>query len=299
VERPLDVWGRSAGTGLRVTWLGHSTTLIEIDGFRVLTDPVWSERISPVSFAGPKRFHPTPVAIAELPPLDAIVVSHDHFDHFDAPSLRMLARSGGTGPRPTFYTSLGVGDRLEALGIEPERIVELDWWETARVRDGALTLTAAPAHHFSGRSLFDRNRTLWSSWVIASDQHRVFFSGDTGLTNDFAVIREKQGPFDLVMLEVGAFHPAWGDIHLGPENALTAHEMLGGGPFLPVHWGTFDLALHAWDDPIETLVKRGSGAHLLTPPLGRAIEPRQVERIDPWWRLSTQADARLEERAPA
>jgi L-ascorbate metabolism protein UlaG (beta-lactamase superfamily) len=264
--------------------------LLEIDGWRVLTDPVWSERISPVSFAGPRRFQPVPVAIEELPPLDAILISHDHFDHLDLPSVTALAavarRESPEHPRPSFYTSLGVGARLEALGIDPARIVELDWWEEARVPASDLVLSAAPAHHFSGRSPLDRNRTLWSSWAIRADRHGVFFSGDTGLTPAFTTIKERLGPFDLVMLEVGAFHPAWGDIHLGPENALIAHRMLGGGAFLPVHWGTFDLALHAWDEPIEALAARAAetGAHVVTPRLGRAIEPARIERIDPWWR---------------
>ena len=281
IESPLETWRRAADTGLRVTWLGHSTTLVEVDGHRVLTDPVWSERISPIPIVGPRRFHAAPVAIRELPPLDAVLVSHDHYDHLDAPTIRQLARL-----EVPFVTSLGVGARLEAFGIEPERIVELDWWEDASIPGTSLTFTATPARHFSGRSPFDRNRTLWSSWVIASERRRVFFSGDTGLTSELETIRERKGPFDLIMLEIGAFHEAWGDIHLGPDNALVAHRMLGGGTFLPVHWGTFDLALHAWDDPAERLSVRADelGLHVVTPRLGRAIEPSRVERIDPWWR---------------
>jgi L-ascorbate metabolism protein UlaG (beta-lactamase superfamily) len=297
LESPLEAWARPADSGLRVTWLGHSTTLVEIDGYRVLTDPVWSERISPVSFMGPRRFHAAPVEVARLPPLDAIVISHDHYDHLDLPSVRMLAelarRDSPAHPRPMFFTSLGVGERLERLGIDPSRVVELDWWESADVPESGLRLTAAPAHHFSGRSPLDRNRTAWSSWAMQTDRHRVFFSGDTGLTPDFVSIRERLGPFDLVMLEVGAYHPAWGDIHLGPDNALVAHEMLGGAVLLPVHWGTFDLALHAWDDPIETLTRRAGekGARIVTPRLGRAIEPAQTEQVDPWWRAVSSSVA--------
>ncbi len=230
VESPLPGWQRPAETGLRSTWLGHSTVLLELDGARVLTDPVWGERVSPVSFAGPRRFHPAPVAIEQLPPLDAILVSHDHFDHLDTPTIRALARTG-----TPFVTSLGVGAHLEAWGVAPERITELDWWQTATV--GRLTFHAAPARHFSGRGL-GSNATLWSSWVIESDRRRVFFSGDTGLTPEFETIGQRLGPFDLVMLEVGAYHPAWGAIHLGPDNAVKAHAMLGGGTLLPVHWGT-------------------------------------------------------------
>jgi L-ascorbate metabolism protein UlaG (beta-lactamase superfamily) len=183
-------------------------------------------------------------------------------------------------------TSLGVGAHLESWGIPPERITELDWWESHTPAKADLTVTAAPSQHFSGRGLKDRNATLWSSLVIRSPRHAVFFSGDTGLTTEYASIRERLGPFDLVMLEVGAFHPAWGHIHLGPENALEALALLGGGAFLPVHWGTFSLALHAWDEPVETLLALGpkKGAQLLMPRLGEAVEPAQVERVWPWWR---------------
>ena len=149
-----------------------------------------------------------------------------------------------------------------------------------------LTVTAAPSQHFSGRGLHDRNATLWSSLVIRSQRHAVFFSGDTGLTTEYEAIRERLGPFDLVMLEVGAFHPAWGDIHLGPENALEALALLGGGPFLPVHWGTFSLAMHAWDQPAETLLELGpkAGARLVMPRLGEPVEPAHARSVEPWWR---------------
>ena len=278
---PLAAWTKPAMSGLRATWLGHSTVLLEIDGLRVLTDPVWGPRASPSSLAGPKRFQPVPVPLRAMPPLDLVVVSHDHYDHLDYPTIRALAKTD-----VPFVTSLGVGAHLEAWGVRPERIVELDWWETYRMPDADLSITAAPSQHFSGRGLKDRNATLWSSMVIRSDRHAVFFSGDTGLTTEYATIRERLGPFDLVMLEVGAFHPAWGDIHLGPENALKALSLLGGGPFLPIHWGTFNLALHPWDQPAETLIELGprAGAHLLMPRLGEAVEPDRDARIEPWWR---------------
>jgi len=278
---PLESWSRPADSGLRATWLGHSTVLIEIGGLRVLTDPVWGPRASPSRLAGPKRFQPVPVALRAMPPVDLVIVSHDHYDHLDYPTIRELAKRD-----VPFVTSLGVGAHLESWGVRSERIVELDWWESHRLPDTGLTATAAPSQHFSGRGLKDRNTTLWSSFVLRSERHAVFFSGDTGLTSEYRVIRDRLGPFDLVMLEVGAFHPAWGDIHLGPENALEAFRLLGGGVFLPVHWGTFALAMHAWDQPAEALFELApkAGVQLVMPRLGEAIEPAHAETVKPWWR---------------
>jgi L-ascorbate metabolism protein UlaG (beta-lactamase superfamily) len=207
--------------------------------------------------------------------------------------MRELARL-----RVPVITSLGVGAHLERLGVAPELITELDWWEEHTLPGGTLAFSATPAQHFSGRGLTDRNTTLWSSWVITTQNRRLFFSGDTGLTNEFAAVHERFGRFDLVMLEIGAWHPAWGQIHLGPENALRAFESLGGGTLLPIHWGTFDLALHAWDEPAETLLALAERKHarVLTPLLGRPFEPAHVEAPTPWWRAvragSTAALAR-------
>jgi L-ascorbate metabolism protein UlaG (beta-lactamase superfamily) len=283
---PLESWARAPGSGLRATWLGHSTVLLEIDGLRVLTDPVWGPRASPSRLIGPKRFQPVPVALRAMPPVDLVIVSHDHYDHLDYPTIRELARRDAP-----FVTSLGVGAHLELWGVPPERVVELDWWETYRLPNSELTVTAAPSQHFSGRTPKDRNATSWSSMVVRSQRHTVFFSGDTGLTTEYRVIRERLGPFDLVMLEVGAFHPAWGDIHLGPENALEALALLGGGPFLPIHWGTFALAMHPWDEPAEVLLQKGAraGAQLVMPRLGEPVEPAHAERAEPWWRAAHSA----------
>lgn len=279
LERPHQAWQAKASSGLRVTWLGHSTVLLELDGFRVLTDPVFGDRASPLKFAGPKRFHEVPAKLKELPPLDVVLLSHDHYDHLCRDTMRELA----TMDLPV-VTSLGVGAHLERMGIAHERIHELDWDEHVEVK--GLRLTAQPCQHFSGRGLGDRNSTLWSSWVIQGGTHKVFFSGDTGLTEQFKTIAAKHGPFDLVMLEVGAFHESWGDIHLGPENALKAFEMLGGGTLLPVHWGTFNLALHDWNEPAETLVTLAAAqkARVLTPRLGQVFEPAQLDGPTPWWR---------------
>ena len=279
---PLEAWRRKPESGLRATWLGHSTVLIEIDGVRVLTDPVWGPRASPLRLAGPRRFQPVPVELRAMPPVDLVIVSHDHYDHLDYPTIRALAKSD-----VPFVTSLGVGAHLEGWGIRPERITELEWWESHELPSGGVRVTAAPSQHFSGRTLKTRNATLWSAFVLRSERHGVFFSGDTGLTTEYEEIRARLGPFDLVMLEVGGWNAAWGDMHLGPENALKALALLGGGVFLPVHWGTFSLAMHAWDQPAEALLELApkSRAPLMMPRLGEPVEPAFASgRVDPWWR---------------
>ena len=276
VESPLEIWTRPAETGLRMSWLGHSTVLVEVDGHRVLTDPVFGPRVSPVSWAGgSKRFHAAPATIAQLPKLDAVLLSHDHYDHLCRESIETLAKLD-----VPVVTSLGVGARLEKMGVRT--VHELDWWEDVRI--GGLQLTATPAQHFSGRTLTDRNDTFWSSWVIQSDRRKVFFSGDTGLTPAFGKVHERFGTMDVVMLEIGAWNEAWGDIHLGPKGALEAFDLLGGGTLFPVHWGTFDLGLHPWDAPAEELLAQANGRRILTPTLGRPFEPDRVEGPTPWWR---------------
>ncbi len=277
---PVATWQTPQGEGVRVTWLGHSTLLLEVDGARILTDPIWSDRASPSSILGPLRFHPPPVPLTALPKLDAVIVSHDHYDHLDMDTIQALS---ATGVR--FFVPLGVADHLKKWGVPEGQLVELDWWGEARVTP-AVSLIATPSRHFSGRGLGDRDTTLWTSWVIRSAAHRVYFSGDTGLTPQFEEIGKRLGPFDLVMLEVGAFHPSWGDIHLGPDNALEAHRMLGGGPLLPIHWSTFSLAIHAWDDPLERLsqLAHERGVDVLTPRLGAPLVIGGAHPFDPWWR---------------
>lgn len=275
----LEALKASPDSGLRITWLGHSTTLIELDGKVFLTDPVWSERASPSTIVGPKRFHPPPVALEELPPIDAVLISHDHYDHLDHRTVEALARMGSR-----FHVPLGVGAHLEHWGVAPEKIVELAWWEETSV--GEVRVVSTPSRHFSGRMLLDSDRTLWTSFSLIGPKHRVFFSGDTGLTPQFQAVGQRLGPFDVAMLEVGQYHPSWGDIHLGPHGALEAHAMLGAKKLFPIHWGTFVLGLHGWSEPADIVVDEGAkrGVAVVTPMLGRPVEPTREELATAWWR---------------
>jgi L-ascorbate metabolism protein UlaG (beta-lactamase superfamily) len=265
-------------SGVRITWLGHSTMVLELDGRRILTDPVWSDRISPVDWAGPKRWYAPPLPLDQLPPIDVVLVSHDHYDHLDYPTMAALASID-----TTFVTPLGVAEHLVYWGVPEPRIVELDWWEETTI-DGLL-IACTPARHASGRTLFDQNATLWASYALLGEQHRVWFSGDTGLFPALTEIGERFGPFDLTMIEAGAYGSAWPDWHLGPEQAVRAHEMVRGRVMLPVHWGLFDLAFHGWTEPIERVIAAAdrAGVEVLTPRPGESIEPAAPPPRERWW----------------
>lgn len=275
--------------GLRLTWLGHSTVLLEVDGVRLLTDPVFGLRASPVSFAGPRRYHPMPLDLHELGRLDAILLSHDHYDHLCAPTWRRLVRGACPGWSGLVITTLGVGAHLERLGVAPSQIRELDWSEGAFVESAGsrVEVIATPSQHFSGRSATDRNRTLWAGLAVVGPRHRVFFSGDTGATPEHAEIGRDFGPFDVAMFEIGAWHPAWGAVHLGPARAFEAFQAMGARALMPIHWATFDLALHNWSEPAETLRQLADAAGASTtvwqPQIGGSVSPGAVAD-SPWWR---------------
>jgi L-ascorbate metabolism protein UlaG (beta-lactamase superfamily) len=285
-DAPTTIEARGRGDfrevpgGLSITWLGHSTSLVEIDGHRSLLDPVWSDRASPFSWAGPKRFHPPPLPLPELPPIDAVVISHDHYDHLDHRTIVALRDRV-----PLFVVPLGVGAHLEKWGISPAQVVELDWWGETVV--GALTLTATPARHFSGRSMVmsDRDETLWVGWAIRGPEHRVYYSGDTAMFPDFSEIGDRLGPFDASLIEVGAYNALWSDVHLGPEQAIEAHRLVRGGVLIPVHWGTFDLALHPWTEPVERLLVAATraGARVAIPKPGHTVFPASPPPVARWW----------------
>ncbi|MDE0883875.1 MAG: MBL fold metallo-hydrolase, partial [Myxococcota bacterium] len=267
-------------SGLRITWLGHSSLLIEIDGRRVLVDPVLSERASPFTWAGPARFHEAPVSIDDLPEIDVVVISHDHYDHLDHRTIQAL------GERvPLYVVPLGVGAHLQFWGVPAERIIERDWW--GEVKQGGLTITATPGRHFSGRSLVmtDQNKTLWAGWVIAGPEHSVYYSGDTGMFPGFSAIGQRLGPFDAVLIETGAYNSLWRDVHLGPEQAIEARLALGSGLVIPVHWGTFNLGMHAWTEPVERLLvaAKKAGIQLVTPRPGESVEPATPPPVSRWW----------------
>lgn len=270
---------RPPASGLRLTWMGHSSVLTEIDGRRLLFDPVWGERCSPFSWAGPRRLHPVPAPLADLGPLDAVVISHDHYDHLDMPTIRTLA---GTGTR--FVVPLGVGAHLERWGVPDDAVTELDWHESVKV--SGITLTATPARHFCGRAIRNTQHTLWASWVAASDEHRVYHSGDTGYFPGFADIGRDHGPFDATMVQIGAYSELWPDIHMTPEEGMRAHQDLRGELMLPIHWGTFNLAPHPWAEPAEGTVAaaRAVGARVAMPKPGEPFEPATGLPLDPWWR---------------
>ncbi len=265
-------------SGLRVTWLGHSTMFIELDGLRVLTDPIFGGRASPFSWAGPKTWYDPPIALADMPDVDVVVISHDHYDHLQTDTIQAMRDWSST-----FVVPLGVGAHLEGWGIPADRIVELDWWDKHAV--GTVDIVATPARHASGRFLTDQNATLWAGYAIVGPDHRVFFSGDTGLFPGMADIGDRLGPFDLTMIEVGAYHRAWPDWHIGPEQAIRAHGMLRGEAFLPVHWGLWNLAMHGWTEPIERVLVAAEAADIpvATPRPGESFEPAALPPVTRWW----------------
>lgn len=265
--------------GLRVAWLGHAGVLIEIDGKRILTDPILSDRASPLSFAGPKRFHRPPISIEDLSGIDAVIISHNHYDHLDKATIVHLAKSN-----TPIYVPLGNKPQLLAWDIPEHLVEELDWWQEVDL--GGVKIVATPARHYSSRGLFDYQETLWASWAVVGDKHRVFFSGDTGYSEAFSKIGEELGPFDLTIIKVGAYGPGqgWKDIHMPPEESIQTHKDVNGRVMLPVHWGTFDLGNHEWDEPIIRAIAAAqkAGTLLITPKLGEMVDPTNHKNVN-WW----------------
>jgi L-ascorbate metabolism protein UlaG (beta-lactamase superfamily) len=260
--------------------------LVEIDGARILIDPVWDKRASPFNWSGPKRFFAPPLALEDLPPLDVVLISHDHFDHLGKETIKKLARlESGRGAQ--WLTSLGVGTELQRFGVRKDSITELDWTESKSVKD--LTITALPARHFSGRSLLNRFETLWSSFVLKGNRYNFYYGADSGLWDGFGEISKQYGPFDLTMLEIGAYNELWKAIHMGPDGAARAFEQMGAdGLLMPIHWGLFELAPEAWRQPIQRITELANqkGWRLWSPEPGIPTEVVVGEaHQSEWWRL--------------
>ncbi len=268
---------------LSATWFGHSAFLLEIDGKKLFLDPMLGPAAGPFSFMT-KRFNDTlPVAIEDLPAIDAVLFSHDHYDHLDYPTILAMKEKVGH-----FFVPLGLGSHLQHWGVASEKITELDWWQEVEFQ--GMTLVSTPAQHFSGRSLSDRNATLWTSWVILGKQHRVFFNGDSGYFGGYKKIGEKYGPFDLCMVECGQYNEQWSEIHMMPEQTHQAFLDLQGEVLMPIHWGMFDLALHHWTDPIERVMAAAekAGSVVATPRVGESIIIGRPIPSDPWWKAVDQ-----------
>jgi L-ascorbate metabolism protein UlaG (beta-lactamase superfamily) len=284
----VSVYDRAPASGLRITWFGHSSTLLELDGVRILIDPVWDERASPVQWFGPKRFFAPTLSVEELPVLDAVIQSHDHYDHLGETTVRRLSR---LQPNLRWITSLEVGPILQKFGVAASQITELNWTESTEVRSAAskavCRITSVPSRHFSGRSLGNRLETLWASFVLRGGDHTVYYGADSGAWSGFEEIGKTYGPFDLTLLEIGAFNQLWEEIHLGPEGAAKAFQALGGtGLLMPVHWGLFDLALHGWREPIQQMEQLAAelGLQLWYPTPGQPMDFHRGEPLrSPWW----------------
>lgn len=260
--------------------LGHSSHLLKLRGRWWLIDPVFGERASPFSFAGPLRFHPPPLALADVPPIDGLVLSHDHYDHLDVVTIEALKERV-----QRYYVPLGVGERLRRWGIPAERIQEMDWWQQARA--GEVTLTAAPAHHFSGRTLWDRDSTLWASWALDSGGERIFYSGDTGYHPAFGEIGRRLGPFAIALMENGAYNPRdWPSSHMVPEETVRAFKDLGARTLYLVHNSTFDLAFHPWREPLDRVadIAEREGLALATPEIGEVLTLGRPRTNHRWWK---------------
>ncbi len=286
-EKPLEVkkinpklLTGGAADELKITWLGHSFTIIEIEGSLVLTDPMLGKRPSPFPFMGPKRYHKElPIEVEEFPEIDLVIISHDHYDHLDYGTIKKLHTRV-----KHFIVPLGVGAYLEKWGVPEEKITGLDWWQQTTTAKG-LKVAAAPAQHFSGRNPFNRNDTLWASWAIMGKKHRVFFSGDGGYTPAFKEIGFEYGPFDVTLMENGQYNKAWQRVHMLPEQSLQAHIDVRGKVMIPVHWGAYNLSIHDWTEPVERLLKAAAGTkvRVATPRIGETWTYGDALPAVKWW----------------
>ena len=279
---PVEAYIKGNGEGgTRITWFGHSAFLLEIDGKVILIDPMFGKVPSPFPMIGGKRYSSRlPIEIKDLPKIDIVLLSHNHYDHLDYGTILKIKNKVDR-----FITPLGVGTNLEKWGITKEKISEHDWWDKVRVDN--LNFVCTPARHFSGRSLLDRNGSLWCSWVINGQDSKIFFSGDSGYAPHFKEVGEKYGPFDVTLMECGQYDKRWAAIHMMPEESVQAHLDVKGKVMIPIHWGAFTLALHSWTDPVERASKAAKerGVVLATPRIGETVELGSFEYPSSvWWR---------------
>lgn len=278
VPLDLDQWRAVPDSSFAVAWFGHSSLLVKMGGVTFLLDPVFGERASTFSFAGPKRFaYQQHMRVDLLPAVDVVLLSHDHYDHLDHETILQLLDK-------QFIAPLGVGAHLERWGVPADAITEKDWWEGLEHKGVRLTLV--PARHFSGRGLTNRFSTLWGSWVMEHGSKRIFFGADSGYAPTFQEIGARFGPFDLVMLECGAYNERWSNIHMMPEETAQAAKDLRAEVLMPIHWAKFNLALHPWKEPIERLGTHAMklGMPLLTPRIGAIVMNADSTQSVSWWR---------------
>jgi len=266
----------------RFIWFGHSTFLLQIKGKNLLIDPMFGDVPAPNPLLGNKRFsNELPIEIEKLPSIDAVLITHDHYDHLDYESIQKLKDKV-----KLLFTPLGIGIHLLKWGVEKERIIELDWWEEIKFDD--LTFRCTPAQHFSGRGISDREKTLWCSWIIQSDDENLFFSGDSGYASHFKEIGEQYGPFDFAFMECGQYNNLWPLVHMLPEETAQAGLDIKAKKMMPIHWGAFKLASHSWTEPVERISKKAKelNVDLVIPKIGEIIEIglNDSEEIYPWWR---------------
>ena len=266
--------------GLRAFWIGHASVYVELDGVRMLVDPIFSEYASPFDI-GPRRFHPPPIALADLPPIDAVLITHDHYDHLDMRTVQQLAQRG-----TAFFVPLGIGAHLTAWGVPEAQIHDMEWWEEAAPLRG-VRIVSTPSRHYSGRGLGDKNATLWGSWSVIGAKQRFYVSGDTGYSDHFTRIGERFGPFDMAFVKIGAYGPGapWLDIHMSPEDAVRAQRAVRARRMFPVHWGTFNLAFHAWNEPVQRAVAAAAAnrVEIVTPRIGEMVDADRPFESTRWY----------------
>ena len=264
---------------LTFTWLGHASFLLQVGSKTILADPVLSERSSPVGFAGPKRFSEIPISSEEMPDIDILLISHDHYDHLDYQTILELK-----GKVSHFVVPLGVDTILKGWGVEAERIIPMSWWEETEI-DG-ITVTMTPSQHFTGRDPLKRNSTLWGGYYIDNGYHKIYYTGDGGYCDVFSQVKEKLGAPEIMIAECGQYDPSWATVHMFPEETVQAYFDAGAEYLIPVHGGTFCICNHAWDDSIirATNEAAGTGAVIITPRIGQTVKGSDITSFtEKWW----------------